>query len=136
MNTFNLQLLQKFCKTHNTSYLDDMNPLFLQYLYDFIKVNSLQNQKIGKIIKKYVDKKTKLDLQQIETTSNISSNILPSVLVTVLKSMLNTSKHTKQQKIIYKQILQYIEEQKIMQSYILKFGGGYSDSKELTASLG
>jgi hypothetical protein len=109
-----------------------MNPLFLQYLYDFIKLNSLQNQKNGKIIKKYVDNKTKLDLQQIETTSNIS-NILPSVLVTVLKSMLNTSKHTKQQKIIYKQILQYIEEQKIMQSHILKFGGGYSDSEELNA---
>ena len=133
MNTFNLQLLKKFCKSHNTLYLDSMNPFFIQYLYDFIQLNNtLQKHKIGKIIKKYVDQRTKLELQLIETSNNVS-NILPKVLITILKSMLNTRQkaYTQKQKIIYKHILQYIE--KIMQSNILKFGGGNSDSDELNA---
>ena len=98
MNTFNLQLLKKFCKSHNTLYLDSMNPFFIQYLYDFIQLNNtLQKHKIGKIIKKYVDQRTKLELQLIETTNNVS-NILPKVLITILKSMLNTRQKAYTQK--------------------------------------
>ena len=132
MNTFNLNLLQKFCKTHNTLYLDRMNIFFIQYLYNFVQLNNqLQNKKIGKIIKIYVKQRNKVELNNIKTTNNVS-NSLPIVLITVLKYMLNTLTYTQKQKIVYKNISQYIEKQK-MQSNILKFGGGYSDSLELNA---
>jgi hypothetical protein len=136
MNTFNLNLnlnlLKKFCKTYNTLYLDKMNIFLIQYLYNFIHLNNeLQNKKIGKIIKIYVEQRIKVELKKIKTTNNVS-NCLPIVLITVLESMLNTLTYTQKQKIVYKNILQHIEKQK-MQSNILKFGGGYSDSLELNA---
>ena len=107
----NYVLVKLFCHTKDKAYLDMMDPKLVRYFDDIIDKNikKLTKNDIAKIVKKYVQKRIKEELETVDNVIDmdylqygILPNVLPNVLETLLSSMLEVKKYTKKQMIIYK----------------------------------